>query len=70
MLYTHYKGGLYRVLYEAVHTETNEDMTVYMSIKDGAIWIRPTSMFHELVQMDDDTWVPRFTTVKEPTDKL
>jgi hypothetical protein len=42
----HYKGGLYRVLFEAVHTETEEPMTVYQT-PDGRNWVRPAAMFNE-----------------------
>lgn len=66
MLFRHYKGGLYRVLIEsALHSETQEEVTVYLSVETGKVWVRPTSMFHELVQIDDDNWVPRFTGVRE-----
>ena len=65
MLYRHYKGGLYRVLHEGFHSETLEEMTVYMSVKDGKVWVRPSSMFHELVQVDDEYWLPRFTEIDE-----
>jgi hypothetical protein len=39
MLYKHYKGGLYRYIGEAKHSETKEDMVVYMSVETGTIWI-------------------------------
>ena len=42
----HYKGGLYRVLGQAVHTETEERMTVYQT-EDGRWWVRPAAMFEE-----------------------
>lgn len=64
MLFKHYKGALYRVLGECRHSETQELMTVYMSIKDGLLWTRPSEMFHELVDLGDDT-VPRFAEVDE-----
>lgn len=44
--YRHSKGKLYRVLYEAKHTETNEDLVVYQAMYGkGEIWVRPKSMF-------------------------
>jgi hypothetical protein len=42
----HYKGGLYRVLFEAIHSETEEPMTIYQT-PDGRAWARPAAMFHE-----------------------
>lgn len=42
----HYKGGLYRVLFEAIHSETEEAMTIYQT-PDGRAWARPAAMFHE-----------------------
>lgn len=42
----HYKGGLYRRLFEARHSETEELLTVYQSA-DGRYWVRPTGMFEE-----------------------
>src|SRR6185369_1053880 len=44
----HYKGGLYRVLFEAVHSETEQAMTIYET-PDGRRWARPAAMFHELL---------------------
>jgi len=42
----HYKGGLYRVLFEAIHTETEEAMTIYET-PDGRRWARPSAMFND-----------------------
>ena len=42
----HYKGGLYRVLFEATHSETEAAMTIYET-PDGRRWARPAAMFHE-----------------------
>jgi hypothetical protein len=42
----HYKGGLYRVLFDAIHTETEEPMTVYQT-PDGRNWVRPAAMFND-----------------------
>jgi len=41
----HYKGGLYRVLHTALHSETEEKLVIYQSA-DGRIWARPYDMFH------------------------
>jgi len=48
--YKHFKGGYYYVVCMAKHSETLEDMVVYYH-KDSPndIWVRPASMWHELV---------------------
>ena len=52
-LYRHYKGGLYRVICLAHHSETLEDMVVYEPV-DGqtGCWVRPASMWNEDVVVD------------------
>lgn len=46
----HFKGDLYLVLVVGEHTETGEKMVVYKALYgEGKIWIRPYSMFTELV---------------------
>jgi hypothetical protein len=47
--YRHYKGGLYKVITLAKHSETNEDMVVYQSLLFGDIRVRPLSMWFERV---------------------
>jgi hypothetical protein len=42
----HYKGGLYRVLFEATHSETEEALTIYET-PDGRRWARPSAMFND-----------------------
>ena len=44
----HYKGGLYRVLGTARHSETLEPMTVYEHLwpHEPGLWVRPLDMFH------------------------
>jgi hypothetical protein len=59
-LYKHFKGGRYRVLLTASHSETKEDMVVYVSLSYGTIWARPAAMFNETVQYPDGTSGPRF----------
>jgi hypothetical protein len=61
VLYKHYKGGLYRVLADpSFHSETQEELVVYMSVETGKVWVRPSEMFHGLVDLDNGTVVPRF----------
>ena len=61
-LYKHYKGGVYKVFCTAIHTETFEDMVVYRN-SDRDIWVRPASMWNELVDTSNGK-VPRFTKIE------
>lgn len=59
-LYEHYKGNHYVVLYIAQHSETLEKMVVYRQLyKDGAVWVRPLTMFKETIERDG-LQIPRF----------
>ena len=59
-LYRHYKGGIYRVLMEAIDSETCEKTVVYVSLSNGSTYVRPASEW--FTQVDHrDGMVPRFT---------
>jgi hypothetical protein len=61
-IYHHYKGGKYRVVSVAKHSETLEDMVVYEPLYENAaakLWERPLTMFLENVEVDGKS-VPRF----------
>lgn len=60
MLYRHYKGGLYRVVFEGLYEPTMEEVTIYMSVETGKVWVRPTKVFHEIITLDNGKFVPRF----------
>ncbi len=56
--YRHYKGSEYRVIGEAIHTETEERLVVYESLDESdylaekcesrpAYFVRPNAMFFE-----------------------
>ncbi len=51
-LYKHFKGGIYEVLGVAKHSETLEDLVVYRHLDNGELWVRPTAMFDEMVEVD------------------
>lgn len=51
-IYKHFKGGLYEVLFTAIHSETEEEMVVYKSLLNNSIWVRPISMWNEEVIYD------------------
>ncbi|MBQ7335872.1 MAG: DUF1653 domain-containing protein [Clostridia bacterium] len=63
-VYRHYKGGMYRVLGVARHSETLEVMVVYEPL-DGStgLWVRPASMWNEMVTVDGQEQ-PRFARVE------
>ena len=47
--YRHFKGGSYKVLGVAHHSETLEELVVYYSLDGSKLWVRPKSMFLEKV---------------------
>lgn len=62
--YKHFKGGLYKVISIAKHSETLEKMVVYRSLKDeDQLWVRPLEMFKEKVEVEGKL-VPRFEFIK------
>lgn len=65
MLLKHYKGDLYRLLGHSTHTETEEILANYMSVKTGQLWSRPAAMFYGFVELDNGEKVQRFKEVKE-----
>lgn len=64
-LYRHFKGNMYRVLHNAKHSETLEDMVVYQALYgEMGIWVRPRAMFCEEISRDGKTF-KRFEYVEE-----
>lgn len=61
-IYKHFKGGIYEVLCIAKNSETLEDMVVYKSLKDDSIWVRPLSMWNEIVIKNNQEY-KRFTYI-------
>ena len=63
--YRHFKGGLYRVVGMARHSETLQPMVVYEALYgDGGLWVHPAEMWQEWVERDGYAG-PRFTAVEE-----
>jgi hypothetical protein len=61
--YRHYKGNEYEVIGEAVHTESEEKLIIYRSLKDSNdVWARPYDMFFETVIVGEKE-VPRFAKI-------
>jgi hypothetical protein len=48
----HYKGGLYRVVGVAKHSETLEPMTLYEHLwpNPPGLWVRPQEMFEGRIE--------------------
>ena len=58
--YQHYKGGKYRVIGSAKHTESHEEFVVYQALYgEQELWVRPRAMFFEEVLVNG-MLVPRF----------
>ncbi len=64
-LYQHFKGGRYRVLGIAHHSETLEPLVVYQALYESpdfgkdSLWVRPLDMFQEEVEVEGRK-LPRF----------
>lgn len=62
--YRHFKGNEYEVLYITRHSETLEEMVVYRALYgERGIWVRPASMWNEIVERDGKTY-RRFTKIE------
>ena len=62
--YRHFKGNEYEVLYIARHSETLEEIVVYRALYgERGIWVRPASMWNEIVERDGKTY-RRFTKIE------
>ena len=65
-VYRHYKGNKYEVIGLAKHSETLENMVVYKALYgDGGTWVRPLSMWDNLIEVDGKT-VKRFEYEGKP----
>ena len=68
-LYKHFKGGLYRIVTIAQHTETEEGLVIYRSEDDPSkVWARPVVNFLspvDRVKYPDATQEMRFEKVFE-----
>ena len=58
--YQHYKGGRYRVLGVARHSETLEPLVIYQALYgERDLWVRPAEMFTGMVEINGASR-PRF----------
>lgn len=64
--FKHYKGGIYKFLYAAKHSETQEQMVVYQAMYgDNQVWVRPAEMFFG-TKFVNGKEVKRFTEIGRP----
>lgn len=70
-IYKHFKGNLYEIIAIAKHTETMEDMVVYMEVDGEKTYARPLEMFISKVDKEkypNVTQEFRFELLKKPED--
>jgi len=61
-IYQHYKGNKYLVLGLAKHSETTDNLVVYVTMYENemaSMWVRPLSLFIDQVIVDGKS-MPRF----------
>lgn len=64
-IYKHYKGNEYKVITQARHSETLEDLVVYQALYgERGFWVRPLKMFLENVKLGENI-IPRFEWVRD-----
>lgn len=66
--YKHYKGGTYRVLFIANHTETAEILVICKSLEYGTYYARPLSVWFENVNPSKGEYakvIYRFILIEE-----
>ncbi len=69
----HFKGNTYEVIAVVKHTETQEELVIYRktgSALNALIYIRPLSMWKELVDVPDGQRVFRFTDTDKPSQSI
>lgn len=65
-VWRHFKGNTYHVLHLAKHSETEEELVIYVKDDgDGTVWARPASMWIENVEHNGKSQ-PRFALIFNP----
>ena len=64
--YKHYKGGTYKVITMAKHSETDEDLVIYQNVERSSFHARPLRMWFEEIKGlgTKNKPVIRFTEIK------
>lgn len=63
--YKHFKGRTYLVLGTGLHSETLEHFVIYQG-NEGDLWIRPVTMFHDIINTTEGPML-RFERLDEET---
>ena len=50
--YRHFKGGLYKVISFAKHTETGEMLVIYKGLTTNIVYVRPYDIFNSKVDKE------------------
>lgn len=62
--YKHFKGHIYKTIAIAKHSETLEEMVVYVNVeKEADVWVRPVNMFTDEITRDGKT-LKRFQLIE------
>ncbi len=66
-IYRHYKGGIYKVIANALHCETQLPLVVYQSLDDSKTWTRSLEDFTAILgdNSDGGTYFYRFDLLTE-----
>ncbi len=62
--YKHFRGKICKVIGIAKHSETLEEMVVYLELENNEMWVRPLKMFIEKVELNGKK-VSRFEYIGE-----
>lgn len=55
--FQHFKGGFYKLIFTATHSETLEPYVVYQALYgEKGMWVRPEKMFFEEIERDGRTF--------------
>lgn len=69
-IYRHAKGGIYKLLFVARHSEDLSPMAIYESLNSpSGYWARPMDMWDEIVERDG-ILLPRFAFLAKDEDEL
>jgi hypothetical protein len=64
--YRHYKGFTVTLLYRGRLSEDRDtEVAIYVSHEREQVWVRPLTMFHELVTWPDGVVRPRFAPLAD-----